>query len=49
LTAEDRQTLVDYTAWLKTVVADVRYAGINHWKIPFPSAVLPYFEMPDEE
>ena len=49
LTAEDRQTLVDYTDWLKVVVADVRYAGINHWKIPFPSAVLPYFEMPDQE
>ena len=47
MTDADRTTLVNHSAWLKLVVADVRYDGINHWKIPFPAEALPYFELPD--
>ena len=47
MTDADRTTLVNHSAWLKLVVADVRYDGINHWKIPFPGEALPYFELPE--
>jgi len=47
LSDADRTTLVNHSAWLKVVVADVRYADVNHWKIPFPAEALPYFELPD--
>ena len=47
MTDADRTTLVNHSAWLKVVVADVRYADVNHWKIPFPAEALPYFELPD--
>jgi len=47
LSDADRTTLVNHSAWLKVVVADVRYADVNHWKIPFPAESLPYFELPD--
>ena len=47
LSDADRTALVNHSAWLKLVVADVRYDGINHWKIPFPGEALPYFELPE--
>ena len=47
LSDADRTTLVNHSAWLKVVVADVRYADVNHWKIPFPADPLPYFELPE--
>ena len=47
MTDADRTTLVNHSAWLKVVEADVRYKDINHWKIPFPAEPLPYFELPD--
>ena len=47
MTDADRTTLVNHSAWLKVVVADVRYKDINHWKIPFPAEPLPYFELPE--
>ena len=47
MTDADRTTLVNHSAWLKVVVADVRYKEINHWKIPFPAEPLPYFELPE--
>tara|TARA_R110000851_G_scaffold78117_3_gene172329 strand:+ start:399 stop:1109 length:711 start_codon:yes stop_codon:yes gene_type:complete len=47
LSASDIALLKSRSVWLKEVAADVRYAGINHWKIPFPEAPLPHYELPE--
>ena len=39
--AEDQAALEEYVLWLRDV--DRKYAGIDHWKIPFPSNVPNYF------
>jgi hypothetical protein len=41
----DRQTLTVRSAWLKSV--EVKYKDNDHWKIPFPEAPLPQFNLPD--
>jgi hypothetical protein len=40
-TAEDRKTLEDYVVWSRSV--PVKYANIDHWKIPFPKELPRYF------
>jgi len=46
-TAEDRTTLSDYADWLASV--DTLYAGINHWKWPYPEDPIPEFIDPAPE
>lgn len=38
---EDKKTLQDHIAWLKSV--SVKYANIDHWKISFPSELPTYY------
>ena len=42
----DRTTLTNHSTWLKSV--ETKYDGIDHWKIPFPEAPIPYFELPTD-
>ena len=44
-TDEERTKLTNHSAWLKDV--DRKYAGINHWKWPFPADALPTWEDPN--
>jgi|TARA_B110000211_G_C13993393_1_gene515077 hypothetical protein len=45
ISAEDRAILIARSAWLKKV--EVKYKDIDHWKIPFPEAPLPQFDLPE--
>jgi hypothetical protein len=38
---EDEQALADHVAWLRDL--ERRYAGIDHWKIPFPTNLPNYY------
>ncbi len=38
---EDREALEEHVAWLRDL--ERRYAGIDHWKIPFPSNLPTYY------
>jgi hypothetical protein len=41
----DRAILTTRSTWLKTV--EKKYEKNDHWKIPFPEAPLPQFDLPD--
>jgi len=40
-TDEDREVLTEHVAWLRDL--ERRYAGIDHWKIPFPTNLPNYY------
>jgi hypothetical protein len=46
-TDEERTLMTNHCTWLENV--DTTYAGINHWKWPFPETVMPYYFDPDTD
>ncbi len=47
LTDAEKTTLGNHATWLESI--PVKYAGINHWKIPYPDAVLPNYVDPADQ
>ena len=47
LTTAEKTTLGNHATWLESI--PVKYAGINHWKIPYPDAVLPNYVDPADQ
>ncbi|MDC0002462.1 hypothetical protein OAP94_00365 [bacterium] len=46
LTSAEKTTLANHATWLESIA--VQYAGIDHWKVNYPEAVLPTYEDPND-
>ena len=47
LTDAEKKTLGDHATWLESI--PVKYADVNHWKIPYPETVLPMYVDPADQ
>ena len=47
LTDAERTTLANHATWLESI--PVRYASVDHWKIPYPETVLPNYIDPADQ
>ena len=47
LTDAEKKTLGDHATWLESI--PVKYADVNHWKIPYPDTVLPMYVDPADQ